>query len=327
MRRAFQGRGTVETCSRARSEAMGHGIQRALGVARPVRALGQGLAQQASRILVGAAWPGAVRIGTDALDRQSLGPRRVLDPRVSSIVRQGFPQPGGHRPELCGPALAGTRGIGPVHPGQADQACGPRHQGPDGRPMAGAREEIAVPVARHRAGPHLGGTPGHWRHRGDLAPSIRSPRPRPSCGARRTHRRQPCAPQRAAGPHLAPHLDRLGRALWLPVVRRRASTAPGHLCRRAALGHRRPHVRPAPRSQAPARVCAVRRDRGGRASCCGPPHGSPCGARGLTPAPSSAATGRGAGPGSRAAALTCVEPCCPRATPSPLRAGRVAMGV
>ena len=47
---------------------MGDGVQLALRVARQVRTLGQVLAQQAIGILVGAAWPGVVRIGKDGLD-------------------------------------------------------------------------------------------------------------------------------------------------------------------------------------------------------------------------------------------------------------------
>jgi len=152
----FQGRGKVETLPRARVQAMGDGVQRTLGVTRQVRALGQVLAQQAIRILVGATLPGAVRIGNEDLDREPLGQFLVFGHLFPSIVRQGFPQQGGHMPEFFCKALAGTRGIGPVHPGQDDQACGPFPQGPDGRPIAGALDEIAFPVARHRAGGHLG---------------------------------------------------------------------------------------------------------------------------------------------------------------------------
>jgi len=90
----FQGRGKVETFPRARVQAMRDGVQLALRIARQVRALGQVLAQQAIRILVGAALPGAVRIGKEDLDREPLGQLLVLGHLFPSIVRQGFPQQG-----------------------------------------------------------------------------------------------------------------------------------------------------------------------------------------------------------------------------------------
>ena len=100
MRIDFQRRGTVETFPRARVQAMREGLQLALRVPRQVRALGQVLAQQPIRILVGATLPGAIRIGKENLDGEPLGPLRVLGPLVPSIVRQGFPQQGGHRAEF-----------------------------------------------------------------------------------------------------------------------------------------------------------------------------------------------------------------------------------
>ena len=243
----FQGRRKVETFPRARVQAMRDGVQLALRVARQVRALGQVLAQQPVRVFIGAPLPRAVRIGKEDLDRESLGQLLVLGHLFPSIVRQGFPQQGGHMPEFFCKALAGTRGIRPVHPGQDDQACGPLHQGPDGRSIAGSLDEIAFPVARHRAGNHLGGTLGNRRHMGDLAPSIRSPRPRPPRFARLTQRRQQCAPQRAAGQHIEPHIDRLGREVLAHVVRIRALKPPGNLLGRAALRQMCLNILPQPR--------------------------------------------------------------------------------
>ena len=153
----LQGRGKVETRSRSRVQPMGDGIQRTRGVARQVRPLGQVLAQQTLRMLVGAALPGAVRISKENLDRKPLRQRLVFGPLFPSIIRQGFPQQGGHVPECLHEALTGTPGIRPVHPGQNDQAGGPLHQGADGRPIASAFDASAFPVARHGAGGHVGG--------------------------------------------------------------------------------------------------------------------------------------------------------------------------
>lgn len=56
----------------ARVRPIGNGVQLALGITRQVRALRQVLAQQIIGILVGPALPGAVRIGTEDLDREAV---------------------------------------------------------------------------------------------------------------------------------------------------------------------------------------------------------------------------------------------------------------
>ena len=91
----FQGRGKVQTFSRARVQAVREGVQLALRVARQVRALGQVLAQQAIGVLVGAALPGVVRIGKEDLDREPLGQLLVLGDFFPAIIGQGFPRQGG----------------------------------------------------------------------------------------------------------------------------------------------------------------------------------------------------------------------------------------
>jgi len=263
----FQGRGNVETFPRARVQPMGAGIQFTLGVARQVRALGQVLAQQAIRILVGAALPGAVRSSKEDLDREPLGQAFVLGPLVASIIRQGFPQQGGHRAEFFGKARSGTRGIGPGHLGQDDQACGPLHQSPDGRPIASALEQVTLPVARHRAGSHLGGPLSDRRHIGNLAAAVGSSCPRPTRLACLPQRRQQFAAQGSAGQHIQTHLDRLGREMFAHVVRIRASEASGNLLGRAALGQLRPHVLPQPGIQEFARASGLTGS-GGRQRLC-----------------------------------------------------------
>ena len=49
-------------------------------------------------------------------------------------------------------------------------------------------------MGRYRAGGHVGEALGNRRHMGDLAPSIRSPRPRPARVAPQTQRRQQFTP-------------------------------------------------------------------------------------------------------------------------------------
>ena len=73
---------------------------------------------------------------------------------------------------------------------------------PTVEPLRPPLEEVTFPVAGDRAGGHVGGTLGHGRHVGDLAPSIRPPRPRLARLARLTQRDQQCAPQGATGQHI-----------------------------------------------------------------------------------------------------------------------------
>ena len=73
-----QGRGEVEVFSRARVQAMRDGVQLALRVRRQVCALGPVLAQQPVGVLIGAALPGAVRIGKEDLDGEPVGQALML---------------------------------------------------------------------------------------------------------------------------------------------------------------------------------------------------------------------------------------------------------
>ena len=242
----FQGRRKVETFPGARVQAMRDGVQLALRVARQVRALGEVLAQQPVRVLIGASLPRAVRIGKEDLDREPLGQLRVLGHLFPSVVGQGLPQQGGHMPEFLDEALSGTRGIRPVHPGQDDQARRPLHQGADGRPIAGALDEVAFPVAGHRAGRHLGRALGNGRHIGDLAALIGPSRPRPARLARLTQRGQQFAAQGTTGQHIERRIDGLSGKLFAHVVRIRVLEASGNLFGRAALAQVCPDVLPQP---------------------------------------------------------------------------------
>ena len=78
LREHLQGRGKVQPRSRARIQPMCDGFQLALCIARQIRALGQVLAQQPIGVLIGAALPGAVRIGKEHLEGEPLGQALVL---------------------------------------------------------------------------------------------------------------------------------------------------------------------------------------------------------------------------------------------------------
>jgi hypothetical protein len=249
----FQWRRKVETFSRARVQAMGNGVQLPLCIPRQVRTLRQVLAQQAIGVLVGAALPRAVRIGKEDLDHEPRCQALVLGHLFAPVLRQGLPQQRGHVPEFFRTALTGTPCIRPFHLGQDDQAGGPLHQRPDGRPIAGPLDQIALPVARYGTGGHFGRTLGDWRHIGNLAAAVNPPCSRPTRLARLTQSGQQCAPQRATRQHIESRVDRLGRELCVQVIRIRASEASGNLLRRAALSQLRLDILPQPGSQECAR--------------------------------------------------------------------------
>ena len=108
--------------------------------------------------------------------------------------------------------------------------------------IAGSRVEISFPVARHHVGHHLGGALGNRRHIGDLAPSIRPPRPRPTRLMRLTQCGQQFAPQGAAGHNIQRRINGLGQKLFAHVVRIRAVEASGNLFGRASLSQMRSHT-------------------------------------------------------------------------------------
>ena len=202
----FQRRRTVETFLWACVQAMRDGVQLALGITRQVCALGQVLAQETMGVLVGAALPGAVRIGKEDLDREPLGQALMFGHLFPPIIGSGFAQWSGHMSEFLREARAGTPRIRPLHLGQDDQAGGPFHQGADGRAIARPLDQVALPVARYGAGSHLGRALGNGRHMGDLAAWIGPPCPRPTRLARLTQRRQQCASQGAVGQRIQAHI-------------------------------------------------------------------------------------------------------------------------
>jgi len=268
LRRDFQGRGEVETCSWTCVQAMSNGVQLSLGVSRQVRSLGQVLAQQPIRILVGPPFPRRMRIGKEHLNLEVLRQALVFGHLFPPIVRQGFPQQGGHMPEFLAETLPGTPRTRPLHPGQDDHARRPLHQRPNRHPIAGALEEIAFPVARHRADPHLSRARGNGRHVRDMAPSVCSPCPRSPHLVCLTQGSQQFGPQGAARQHIQPRIDGFSRQVFAHVVRIRASKSPRNLFRRASLPQMGLDVLPqpaisefpdAPRLTGPRRRQGVRR--------------------------------------------------------------------
>ena len=186
----------------ALTQPMGDSVQLTLRVARQVCVLGQVPAQQPVGIFTGATLPRAVRIGKENLDRKPPSQMFVLGSLVASIVGQGLGSRAGTcRSFLANPsrALVASR---LVHPAKINQARRPLHQRSDRRSIAGALDEIAFPVARHRAGGHGDGPVGNRRHMGNLAALVRAARQRSACLARLPQRRQQLTAQRTTGQHI-----------------------------------------------------------------------------------------------------------------------------
>lgn len=247
MRIDLQRRLKAEAFPWARVEPMGNGIQLALGIPRQIRALRQVLAQQAIGILVGPALPGAVRIGKEDLDRETLRQPLMVRHLFAPIVGQRFPQRGGHLSELLGEAPVGTGGIRAVHSDQQHQSRGPFHQGAHSRAIAGAFQQVAFPVARHSSGGDVGRSFGDRGHIGNLAPAVSASRPWATSLASQPQGGQQFAPQAPPWQHIQGRVDGFGREVFAHVIRIRASETPSNLLRRAACGQLCGDVLPQPR--------------------------------------------------------------------------------
>ena len=173
----FQRRGKSETFSRSRVQPMGNGIQLTLGIPKQIRALPHVLTQQAISMLVGAALPGAVRLGNEHLDREAMRQPLIFRHLFAPIVGQRFPQRTGDMSELLHESPVRTIGIHAVHSSQQHQPRGPFHQGAHDRAIAGAFQQVAFLVAWHGPGSHVGRPFGDWSHIGNLAPAVSASRP------------------------------------------------------------------------------------------------------------------------------------------------------
>ena len=129
-------------------ETQGDLVELVLAVDRQVRALGQILTQQAVGVLVAAALPGAVRVGEVDRHTGAQGQRVVVTHLLALIVGQRLAQ--GGRDALQGLAEAGQRvgSAGAAHLGQHHEAAAALDQRADRRTIAGALDQIALPVAR-----------------------------------------------------------------------------------------------------------------------------------------------------------------------------------
>ncbi len=188
----------VEALARPGIELPGNGVEFGLREARKIGALGEILAEQAVSILVDAALPGAVRIGEIDRDARDLGKLLVLRHFAPLIVshRQALLRinaiedgaKGGHR------CVSG----GIFHLGQRHEERGPFDQSADGRRIAGALDQIALPVTWNDALIDLRRAQMDAGHIGDRAPAIVASGARPATLARLTKTCNQLGAQRSA---------------------------------------------------------------------------------------------------------------------------------
>jgi len=243
----FQRRGKAETFPWSCVEPIGDGVQLPLGVARQVGPLGQVLAQQAIGILVGPTLPGAVGIGKEDLDRETVRQPLMFRHLFAPIVGQCFPQRGMDMSELLGEPLVRTDGICAGHSGQQHQPRGPFHQGAHSRAIASAFQQVAFPVARHGPGGHVGRPFRDRSHVGNLAPAVSASRSRATGLASLPQGGQQFRPQDSTRQHIQGCVDGFGREVFPHVIRIRASKTASNLFGRAASGQLCGDVLPQPR--------------------------------------------------------------------------------
>ena len=123
----------------------------ALGQSGQVHALGQILPQQAVGVLVGRALPGAVGVGEVDPQVQPLGQLLVAGHFLALVVGQGFAQARRQGAQAPRKACQDRLGVGAIDFGQQDEAALALDQGTNSAGVAGALDEVAIPVAGHLA--------------------------------------------------------------------------------------------------------------------------------------------------------------------------------
>lgn len=210
---------------------------------RDVLELGAGgkeLPQQAVRVLVRAPLPGALGMGKVDPHLGLFGEQPMLPHLLPLVVGEGAAELSGQRPHFPdeGPPHGGR-----VFGRQGDQQRKPGsafHQRPERRRVRMANQQVALPMAGHRAIGHLG-----WpfvnahdvldgaRREANLAGTTRAVTPSQIAGE--------FTFKRPAGQHIQIRVDGFVRDAHSEIVRIPLEQAVGNLFRRPALSQQRQH--------------------------------------------------------------------------------------
>ncbi len=139
---------------------------------RQIGALGQVLAQQSVGVPAAAALPGAVRAAEVDLHALAGNELAVAGHLLALVVDQAVARRRGNRIQLGSKACQRGSCRRVVHSGQQHEAAGALHEHAHGGLVAGALDEVALPVARHEPVLDLGRTHMDADHLGDLAAPV-----------------------------------------------------------------------------------------------------------------------------------------------------------
>ena len=210
---------------------------------RDVLELGAGgkkLPQQAVRVLVRAPLPGTLGMGEVDLHLGLFGEQPMFPHLLPLVVREGAAELGRQRPDF---PREGPPHRGCVFGRQGDQQCksgGAFHQRAERRRVRMANQQVALPMAGHRAIRHLG------RPLVDAHKVLNGPRREAELAG--TARAVPSAQiagefalQRSAGQHIQIGVDGFVRDAHSEIIRIPLEQAVGNLVRRPALSEQRQH--------------------------------------------------------------------------------------
>lgn len=254
----------VQNFPRAIVEHRLHAFDRPPRDALELGAGGKELPQQAVRVLVRPPLPGTLGMGKVDLHLGLFGKEAVLPHFLALVIREGAAELGRQRPHFPGE--------GPPHGGrvfgrqrhQQRKPGGAFHQRPERRRVRLADQQVALPMAGHRAIGHLGRpfVNAHdvldgARRAADLAGTTTAVTASQIAGE--------FAFQRPAGQPLHIRVDGFVREAHREIVRIPLAQAVGNLFRRPALSEQRQHGPAAP---------AMDRELAGLPGTMGPPVGA-----------------------------------------------------
>jgi len=140
------------------------GAQVVVGEGGQGGALGQVLANQAVHVLVGAALPRTVRIAEEDVHAKPLGQILVQGHLGALVIGESLAQRRRDGSQTARKALEDGGGAGVVHAGKHEEATGALDDGAHGGGVAGALDEIGLPVARDDASGDLRRAQGDGSH-------------------------------------------------------------------------------------------------------------------------------------------------------------------
>lgn len=213
-------------------EAVGDAVEFILAEDAKVGALGQVLPDEPVRVLASATLPGTVRVAEVDLHAGLRGQFDVPRHLLALVVGEAPAQRRSDRIELGREARQRRGCSGVIHLGQQHQAARAFDQHAHRGLVAGALDEVALPVARHDAVVHLGWAHMDADHVGDLPAPVLAPRARHAGAATVAQAGHELLAQLSPRLRLDGRVDGLVRDVPLRFVGEHALERSGYLLRR-----------------------------------------------------------------------------------------------